>query len=49
VEHNPEKSGLILHTILAHKCLDERSRPLREGLLSYQLVGGVNDHQGNDG
>lgn len=28
VEHNPEKSGLILHIILIHKYQDERLRSL---------------------
>lgn len=49
VEHNPEKSVLILHMLTARKCREERLRSLREGLSAYQLVGEITAHQGYDG
>ena len=45
----PEKSGLIPRTLLWPWPLEERLRPLLEGLAAYQIVGGVMAYQVEDG
>ena len=48
---NLAKVGLIPHTILS-KHFEGMKGPqgsIEEGFAAYQLVGGVTDHQGNDG
>jgi hypothetical protein len=35
--------------LIPHKPRGKRSNPLREGLMSYQLVGKVTAYQGEDG
>ena len=54
VEYNPSKGGLILNVIVPgiRDCLKAGTRKglsLREEPASYQLVGEVTAHQGDDG
>ena len=48
--HNSPKGELIPDMAReAHAFLNKRIKSLEDGLASYQLVGGVKAHQGDDG
>ena len=46
---NHWKRWLILHVVAGVRGLVTKAPALREGLMAYQLVGGVTAYQGDDG
>ena len=49
LENSPEKSGVILDMMGGRKSFPLKASAVREKPMSYQLVGEVMAHQGNDG
>ena len=49
VGDNPEKSGLIPHKFHVRDYMEESLWALKEGLVSYQVVGKVTAYQARDG